>query len=225
MCSSDLFVHSGIPADKLTEAAGPSWVRRFYEELRRLGLTEGANLIVERFSAEGSSSRYPALVAEVVARKPEVIVSITNVLTKTFATATATIPIVAITTDPVAAGLVTSLARPGGNLTGASVVAGPDIVGKRLQILKDALPAAAKVAYLMQNRLQWQAASAASLRDAGQRLGIAVAGVDVPEVSEAQLQRAFAEMAEQKFDAAILDESGIFGARRAAIIAEVRPVG
>ena len=69
------FVHSGIPADKLTATAGPTWVRRFYETLERLGHSEGGNLVVERYSAEGDFDRFAALTAEVVSRKPDVIVS------------------------------------------------------------------------------------------------------------------------------------------------------
>jgi putative ABC transport system substrate-binding protein len=114
-------VHSGIPADHLTETTGPFWVRRFYETLRGLGETEGGNLVVERYSAEGRADRFAASAAEVVGRKPDVIVSNLNDLVKAFAAATTTIPIVAIIADPIALGLVTSLARPGGNLTGVSM--------------------------------------------------------------------------------------------------------
>ena len=111
------FVHSGIPADQLTETAGPFWVRRFYEVLRGLGNAEGRNVVVERYSAEGHSDRFASLAAVVVSRSPDVIVTNLNDLTKAFTTATATIPIVAITGDPIAAGLVTSLSHPGGNVT------------------------------------------------------------------------------------------------------------
>ncbi len=65
------FVHSGIPADKLTEGGGTFWIKRFYEELRRLGYAEGTNLVVERFSAEGNTSRFAAVAAEVADAKPE----------------------------------------------------------------------------------------------------------------------------------------------------------
>src|ERR1700680_2949370 len=102
------FVHSGIPADQLTETAGPFWVRRFYEALRGLGDAEGGNLVVERYSAEGRSDRFAALAAAVVSRNPDVIVANLNDLVKAFAAVTATIPIVAITGDPIAGGLVTS---------------------------------------------------------------------------------------------------------------------
>src|SRR5450759_1497433 len=96
------FVHSGIPADRLTESAGPFWVRRFYETLRGLGDAEGDNLVVERYSAEGRSDRFATLAAAVVSRNPDVIVTNLIDLTKAFAATTATIPVVAITGDPIA---------------------------------------------------------------------------------------------------------------------------
>ncbi len=199
-------VHSGIPADQLTEKAGPFWVRRFYETLRGLGDTEGGNLVVERFSAGGRSDRFAALAAEVVSRKPDVIVVNLNDLIKAFAAATSTIPIVAISGDPIVGGLLTNLARPGGNLTGVSINAGIEIYGKRLQILKEALPSATKVAYL------------SSYSEGGQHLGGALTRKFLPEVNDAQLRRTFAEMSQQQFDAAIVDEGGSFLAYRALIV-------
>ncbi len=214
------FVHSGIPADHLTETAGPFWVRRFYETLRGLGETEGSNLVVERYSAEGRADRFAALAAEVVSRNPEVIVSNLNDLVKTFVAATATIPIVGITGDPIAVGLVTSLARPGGNLTGVSIDTGTGIVAKRLQILKEAMPSAIKVAYLLSNSGTWDGRAGLPDREAAQQLGIALTGNFLAEVNDLQLRRTFAEMAQQKFDAALVDEGGTFLAQR-ALIAEL----
>jgi putative tryptophan/tyrosine transport system substrate-binding protein len=208
------FVHSGISADKLTETAGPFWVRRFHETLRGLGDVEGSNLVIERYSAEGRADRYAALAADVVSRNPDVIVANLNDLVKAFKTATATIPIVVITGDPIAGGLVTNLARPGGNLTGVSINAGIEIYSKRLQILKEAIPSAAKVAYLLSG--DW-GGSESSFREAGQRLGIALTENLLSEVNDAQLRRTFAAMVEQHFDAAIVDEGGSFLAQRALI--------
>ncbi len=200
------FVHSGIPASKLIETGGTFWVRRFYEELRALGFSEGNNLVVERFSAEGSSSRFAAVAAEVVSRNPEVIVTNHNALTKAFLTATTTIPIVAITTDPVSSGLVSNLARPGGNLTGVSVLAGSGIFAKRLQILKEVLPAATRITYLQSSGVEAEAS------------GHAVTGKLIPEATEAQIRGAFAEMTEQKVDAAIVSDGGSFVAQRALLV-------
>jgi putative ABC transport system substrate-binding protein len=210
------FVHSGIPADQLTEIAGPFWVRRFYETLRGLGRSEGGNIVVERYSAEGHSDRFGALAATVVNSKPDVIVSNHNDLVKAFAAATATIPIVGITGDPIAEKLVTNLARPGGNFTGVSVNAGNEILGKRMQILKEAMPLATKVVSLQSGAVDNSAGLA--LREAGQHLGVAVIAKVLSEVNDAQIRGAFAEMAQQRFDAAIVDGSGSFLAYRASII-------
>jgi putative ABC transport system substrate-binding protein len=211
------FVHSGIPADQLTETAGPFWVRRFYEVLRGLGDVEGDNLVVERFSAEGRSDRFAALATAVVSRNSEVIVVNLNDLVKAFAAATTTIPIVAISGDPIAGGLVTNIARPGGNLTGVSINAGIEIHGKRLQILKEMIPSAAKVAYLLSGA--WNGGgTGSSFRDLGQPLGITLIENFLPEVDEAQIRSAFAEMTQQQFDAAIVDEGGSFLAHRALIV-------
>jgi putative ABC transport system substrate-binding protein len=210
------FVHSGILADRLTESAGPFWVRRFYETLRGLGDAEGDNLVVERYSAEGHSDRYAALAAEVVSRNPDVIVSNLNDLVKAFAVATATIPIVGITGDPIAGGLITNLARPDGNLTGVSVNGGVEIDTKRLQLLKEGMPSATKVADLLSGK--WAEGTRLSFREAGQRLGIEIIQNLIPEVTDEQLRRTFAEMTQNKFDAALVDEGGSFLALRVLIV-------
>ena len=212
------FVHSGIPADQLTESTGPFWVRRFYETLRGLGDIEGSNLVVERFSAEGRAERFGPLAAEVVNHNPEVIVTNLNDLTTAFMAATSTIPIVAITADPVAGGLITSLAHPGGNLTGVSIDPGIAIVTKRLQILKEAIPRAAKVNYLLSN--VWRDQTGLSYRETAQQMGIALTGSFLPAINDAELRRAFAEMAQAQFDAVLVDEGGSFLAHR-ALIAEL----
>jgi putative ABC transport system substrate-binding protein len=209
------FVHSGIPADKLTKAAGPFWVGRFFETLERLGHSEGGNLVVERYSAEGRSDRFDALAAEVVSRKPDVIVSNLNPLVKTFLAATATIPIVGITSDPITTGLIASLARPGGNLTGVTVEAGPEIIAKRLQIMKEAIPSAAKVSFLLSNS---RPEYVDSFHEAERRLGIVLTERFLSQVDQVQLRRSFAEMAEQRTDAMLLDGSGSFLAFRALLV-------
>src|SRR5947207_4445936 len=82
------FVHSGIPADQLTETAGPFWVRRFYQTLRGLGYAEGGNIVIERYSAEGRSQHFTSLAADVVGSDPQVIVVNLNDLIEAFAAAT-----------------------------------------------------------------------------------------------------------------------------------------
>jgi putative tryptophan/tyrosine transport system substrate-binding protein len=211
------FVHSGIPADRLTESGGPFWVRRFYEALRGLGDIEGNNLIIERFSAEGDSERFAPLVAEVVARKPDVILTNLVDLVKSFLAATTTIPIVAVVSDPLAGGLVTNLARPGGNLTGVSINAGLEIYAKRLQILKEAVPSAARIAHLLSGN--WRGASGDILAEAGARLGVTVTRIEMTVVNGPELTRTFADIAVRKFDGIVTDEGGSFLAARASMAA------
>ena len=114
----------------------------FSEELRRLGDIEGQNLTVNRYSVEGRPAGYPDLARQVVSQNPDVIVAVTDVIAQAVRAATGSIPIVWIGGDPVQWGFATSLARPGGNITGVTVFAGPEIFGKRLQILNGANPGA-----------------------------------------------------------------------------------
>jgi putative tryptophan/tyrosine transport system substrate-binding protein len=171
--------HPAIPTTLLTETGGGSAWRAFFGELRRLGYIEGENLIIERYSAEGHPERYADLAREIVTRKPDVIVTGTNPVVIAFKAVTSTIPIVAFMLDPLHARLVTSLGRPGGNLTGITLDAGIEIWGKRLQILKEANPSTAKAAFLGM-RDGWEGSSGQVLRDASGRLGISGAGSPTP---------------------------------------------
>jgi putative ABC transport system substrate-binding protein len=140
--------HPAIPATLITETGGGTAWRAFFAELLRLGYVEGENLIIERYSAEGHHERYAGMAKEIVARNPDLIVTGTNPVVIAFRAATSTIPIVAFMLDPLKAGLVTSLARPGGNLTGITLDAGIEVWGKRLEMLKEAVPSTAKAAFL-----------------------------------------------------------------------------
>src|ERR1700738_5294819 len=113
--------HPAIPTTLLTETGGGTAWRAFFAELRRLGYVEGENLIVERYSAEGHHERYADLAREIVTRNPDLIVTGTNPVVIAVTAATSTIPVVAFMLDPLKAGLVPSLARPGGNLTGITL--------------------------------------------------------------------------------------------------------
>ena len=126
----------------------PVW-GAFIQGLRELGYVEGQNITIVDRSSEGRYQRLPDLAAELVRLKVDVIVAPASQNVRAAKQATQTIPIVmAGSGDPVASGLVASLARPGGNVTGLSMVA-PDIVGKQLALLKEALPRASRVAVLV----------------------------------------------------------------------------
>jgi putative ABC transport system substrate-binding protein len=122
----------------------------FRQGLRDLGYVEGRNLVIEYRDAEGKLERLPALAAELVALKVDVIVAPNTVAALAAKQVTRTLPVVfAVATDPVASGLVASLARPGGNVTGLSILA-PELVGKCLELLKLAVPGVSRVAVLWQ---------------------------------------------------------------------------
>jgi putative ABC transport system substrate-binding protein len=135
------------PVSIMNETAHPFW-RAFFEELRRLGDVEGQNLTVERYSGEGRPENFADLARDVVNSNPDVTIALTDAIARAARAANGTMPIVWMGADPIEGGLAASLARPGGNITGVSVYAGYEIWGKRLQILKEAVPSASKVAFV-----------------------------------------------------------------------------
>src|SRR5712691_3411264 len=123
-------------------------VEAFRQRLRDLGYIEGQNINIDYRWAEGQDDRFPDLAAEVVRLKPDVIVTTGTPGTLAAMRATKTIPIVMTSSgDAVRAGLVASLARPGGNVTGLTILA-PELEGKRMELLKEAVPGLARVAVL-----------------------------------------------------------------------------
>jgi ABC-type uncharacterized transport system substrate-binding protein len=123
--------------------------RAFLEALRKLGYADGKNLIIEWQSAEGKFDDLPEIVRQLVANNVDVIVSPANVVTQAAKGLTSTIPIVmAPNAIPVELGFVQSLARPGGNITGVTIEVSVEIAGKRLEIIRELLPRATRVAWL-----------------------------------------------------------------------------
>src|SRR5215468_6258538 len=211
--------HPAIPTTLLTETGGGSAWRAFFRELRRLGYVEGESLIIERYSAEGHHERYADLAWEIVARNPDVIVTGTNPVVITFKAATSTIPVVAFMLDPLHAGLVTSLSRPGGNVTGITLDAGIEIWGKRLQLLKEAIPSTTKAAFLGM-REGWEGSSGQALREAGDRLGISLVFILPQQGTPSEIERVFAAMEQQRPDAVLVSGEGDLYAHR-QLIAEL----
>jgi ABC transporter substrate binding protein len=124
------------------------WMR-FFDRLRQLGYAEGKNLTVDRYAADGQAERYPDIARNVVQSAPDVIVvGVSHPLIAQLAKETSTIPIVAVMGDPVALGLVQNIARPERNITGIAADAGIEMQGKHLDILRQAVPSASRIAYL-----------------------------------------------------------------------------
>src|SRR3954453_21872366 len=205
--------HPALPTTLLTETGGGSAWPAFFLELRRLGYVEGRNLIIERYSAEGHHERYGDIVREIVSRNPDLIVTGTNPVVSAFRAATSTIPIVAFMVDPLEAQLVTNMARPGGNLTGITLDAGIEIWGKRLEMLKEAIPSTTKAAFLGM-REGWEGSFGQFLREAGGRLGISIVSMLPQAGTPAEIERVFAEMGQQLADAVLVSGEGDLYAHR-----------
>ena len=135
--------------DTSTASASAVRLEAFWQEIRKLGWIEGKNITVEYRFAEQDNKRMPELAADLVRLKVDLIVVVGTGAAVAAKSATSTIPIVlTVVGDPVAAGLIASLARPGGNVTGLSGLS-PELGGKRLEVLKDAIPRLSRVALLL----------------------------------------------------------------------------
>jgi putative ABC transport system substrate-binding protein len=205
------------PATKVGDmkATGIRVYRVFFEELRRLGYIEGKNLIVERYSGEGRTERFDNLAREVVSTSPDLIFPVATVLTQKFKFATSTIPIVAMTGDPVASGLVNSMARPGGNITGATVDAGPPLHGKRVEFLVEASPRSSNARFLA-SQSSWNNPGGSAVREAAKHAGISMAlALLDSDVNEGAYQHVFNAMEQDRVDALVVaDQPENFTYRR-----------
>jgi putative tryptophan/tyrosine transport system substrate-binding protein len=211
--------HPAIPTSLLTETGGGTAWRAFFGELRRLGYVEGHSIVIDRYSAEGHHERYADIAREIVARKPDLIVTGTNPVVLTFKAATSSTPIVAFMIDPLKAGLVESLARPQTNVTGITLDAGIEIWGKRLELLKEAVPMMRRVAFLGM-REGWEGSFGQAMRDVAARLGISLISMLPSTGTPLEIERVFAEIAEQRPDAVLITGEGDLYANR-QLIAEL----
>jgi putative ABC transport system substrate-binding protein len=177
----------------------------FFEEVKRLGYVEGVNMIVNRYSAEGRFDRFPEIVQEVVATRPDIILTSSNTLTLALKSETHTIPIVTWTSDPVVNGIVSSLARPGGNITGVSIAAGPDFTAKRLQLFVEAVGKLSN-ARMLGTSAAWEAPAYKALKEAAERMKIPLRlePLQLP-INEAEYRRAFDAMQRDHVDGVLID--------------------
>jgi putative ABC transport system substrate-binding protein len=171
----------------------------FFQQLRELGYVEGQNLVVERRYSEGQAERFPEFAAALARLNVDMIIVTTTPAALAVKNATKTIPIVQPNSiDPVGAGLVASLARPGGNFTGATSQA-PEVVAKRLQLLVQSIPHVSTVAVVWNAANPANARSWREARDAARVLGINVQSREVRGPSD--FESVFAGMARERPDA------------------------
>jgi putative ABC transport system substrate-binding protein len=201
-------------------AARPHLREAFRQGLRDLGYVEGRNVVIESRDAEGKIERLPALAAELVALKVDVIVTAGGTPTALAAKqATRTLPIVfAAASDPVQSGLVTSLARPGGNVTGLSLLA-PELVGKCMEQLKQAVPGVSRVAVLWQPGAHGERMDKDMLKGAevsGRALGVRLQFVEARGLAD--FDRAFSDMTGAHAGALTVLGSGMFTSERRRLV-------
>ena len=202
-------------------AASPSSIsariEAFRQGLRELGYVEGKDIVIEYRYAEGKLDRLPALAAELVRLKVDIIVSAGNGPTRAAKEATVTIPIVMTNeSDPVGSGVVASLARPGGNITGLSTLA-PELSGKRLELLKETIPKLSRVAVF---RTSTQPGIAQSLKEVD--LGAGAFGVKLQYLdvlSPKDIETAFRAASKGRADAILFTVAGgVANAHRTEIV-------
>ena len=182
--------------------------RDFFKEMSHLGYVEGRNLTVERYSGEGRIDHYPELVRDIVSKHPDLIFAASVKLALQLKKATRTIPIVALTADPIALGLVPSIARPGGNITGVSIDAGLEIWGKRLGLLIEAVPKLSNVGYLVSQR-SWEGPTGLAVREAASQAGISLMGELLgSSFNEQEYERVFNSIKRDGVDSLMISDEG-----------------
>jgi len=207
----------------LSAAAGERFLEAFKQGLRDLGYAEGRNIVIDGRWADGEYHRLPGLVKELVGLDPDVIFSTGGPpAARAVKAATATIPIVFVSGRAVAEGLVASLARPGGNLTGFDVLA-EDLDAKRLELLKEVLPKLARVAVLWNSGTPESLVQRSVLESVAPAVGAKLLFVEAQQPGD--LEKAFAAMARERPDALLVTAAPMFmdaGRRIIALAAQAR---
>ena len=187
-------------------SANRSLTEAFRQGLRDLGYVEGKNLVIEWRANEGKLDRNPALAAELVRLKVDVIVAIGSGEIRAAKEATAAIPIVMVRGgDPVGSGLVASLARPGGNITGLAILR-PELSGKRLELLKEIVPKLSRVALFASSTSADYALVLKEIEIAARPLGVKLQSLNI--VSPKDFETAFRDAAKGRADAVLFRVPG-----------------
>jgi putative ABC transport system substrate-binding protein len=191
-----------------TAALEANLIGPFREGLRAHGYEEGRNVEIVFRWAEGSYERFPALIAELIAVNVDVIVTAGTPAMLAVKKATSTVPVVmAAVGDPVGTGIVSNLARPGGNITGLSAIA-PDLEGKRLELLREVVPHLAQVAFFLNPANEFHTASMRQALPAAQALNIKLHPLEVSKSED--LDAAFASIVKEKPDGLLILADRIF---------------
>jgi putative ABC transport system substrate-binding protein len=182
----------------------------FYEELRKRGYVEGQNLVVEGRNAAGQPDRLPALARELVALRPDLIVASGPQPNRAVKDATSTIPIVMVAVaDPIRAGLATSLARPGGNLTGVSSVVAGGIMAKMLELLHQVAPKATRIGMLVNPTNEMHRILVPlEIPEAARQLGVQIILVEARTADE--IEPAINAAVSQRAEALFIHGDGVF---------------
>jgi putative ABC transport system substrate-binding protein len=204
-----------LSGHSLSDRGAQRQLEAFRQGLRELGYVDGQNIAIESRSAEGKDDRLPALAADLVRSKVDVIVASTGAATRAAQQTTRTIPIVmSLVNDPVGSGLVASLARPEGNVTGLTIMA-PDLMAKGLELLKEVVPKVSRVALL---RNPDNPAGTAMLREAeaaARALGVRLQNLEARNPQE--IEGAFAAMTRERVGALLMLSDAIFFTHRRQI--------
>jgi putative ABC transport system substrate-binding protein len=201
--------------DIASPSTNPARYEAFRQGLRELGYVEGKNIVIEHRFADGKPDRLPALAAELVRLKVDVIVTTGPTSTRAAKEATSTIPIVmAFDNDPVGNGFVASLARPGGNITGLSTLA-PEISGKQLELLKEIVPKLSRVAVFGTSTMPGHAQVLKEVELAAGALKVKLQNLDVLDPKD--IESAFRAASKGRAQAVIVLASPVFASQRTQI--------
>jgi len=191
-------------------------IEAFRQGLRDLGYVEGRNFIIEYRYSDGKDELLPALAAELARSRVNVIATYGTKATQAAKQATSSTPIVMLTVlDPVGAGLVANLSRPGGNITGLSEVSA-ELSAKRLELLKEAAPGTSTIAVLVDPGHPTNALELKNTEAAARRLGLAITAVEVPKTR--RFEEAFAGMTRSRANALIVLPGDVTDTHRASIL-------
>jgi putative tryptophan/tyrosine transport system substrate-binding protein len=187
----------------------------FLQGLSETGYVEGQNVVIEYRYAEGHYDRLPALAADLVVRKVNVILASGDAATTAVKNATSTIPIVFISGDPVGQGLVDGLARPGGNLTGVSILTF-ELMPKRLELLSELVPQARVIALLVNPSTPGVERMIRDVQEAARVKGVQL---DILKAStEGEIDAAFASLAQLQAGALVVSRDAFFNSRRVQLV-------